>query len=93
MDKPHKQVITTYPVAIKFGQTRVHIPNERPWHAFAEKIKCPTCETAYIVTNGFPTKDFLAAVDGHHKNKQEHPDFIPSAPEWTSVAECNCSFP
>jgi len=94
MDKPHKKVVTTSPVAIKSGQTRVHTPNDDgPWHAPAQNIKCPNCETVYIVTSGFSKEDFLAALDRHHKNKEEHPDYIPSAPEWTSIEVCDCDSP
>jgi hypothetical protein len=90
MDKPHKQVVTTYPVAIKHGQGRVHLPNPIPWHAQSETIRCPTCETAFIVSVEFPKAQFLDALERHHKNQEGHPDFIPFAPEWTSIADCDC---
>jgi len=90
MDKPHKQVVATAPVVIKFGQTRVHVADERPWHAFAEKIKCPNCEIEFIVTHGFPSVDFLAVLDANHRNKEEHPDYIASDPAFTSIADCDC---
>jgi hypothetical protein len=92
MDKPHKQLITTYPVAIKHGQRQVHIPNPIPWHAQSEAIKCPKCEIIYIVTSGFPRVQLLQALEKQHASKQEHPDHIASAPEWTTVSECDCSF-
>lgn len=90
MDMPHKQVITSYPVAIRSGQSRLHVPNPIPWHAHSEAIKCPKCDVIYIVTSGFPRIDFLTAVEKHHTDKKEHPDLIPSAPEWTRVADCTC---
>lgn len=90
MDEPHKQVVTTYPVAIKSGQTRVHVKNERPWHAKSEEVKCPKCETVFIVTDGFPKALLLEALEVQHKNQEVHPDFIPSEPTWTRVIECDC---
>jgi hypothetical protein len=90
MDKPHKQVITSYPVAIKYGQSRLHVASPIPWHAHSEAIKCPKCETVYIVTSGFPRVELLQALEEHHENQKEHPDHIASAPEWTHLAECNC---
>jgi hypothetical protein len=90
MDKPHKQVITTYPVAIKHGQGRLHVPNPIPWHVHSEAIKCPTCETVYIVTSGFPRVELFKTLEKQHADKNEHPDHIASAPEWTRVADCDC---
>jgi hypothetical protein len=90
MDKPHKQVITTYPVAIKHGQGRLHVPNPIPWHAQSEAIKCPKCETVFMVTSGFPRVQLLEALEKQHKNQEEHPDLIPCALEWTRIAECDC---
>ena len=90
MDVPHKQVMTTYPIALKFGQTRLHVPDPIPWHAHSENIQCPECETRFIVTSGFPKAELLETLEKHHKNKEEHPDLIPSAPEWTSICECRC---
>lgn len=90
MDKPHKQVVTTYPVAIKFGQARVHVQNPIPWHAKSEAIQCPKCETVFIVTEGFPKPQLLAELETQHKNQKTHPDVIPSHPTWTTVTECDC---
>ncbi len=90
MNNPHKQVLTTYPVAIKHGQGRLHIPSLIPWHAKSEAVKCPDCETVFIVTDGFPKVQFLDAVAKQHKNHEEHPDYIASAPEWTKIADCTC---
>ncbi len=90
MDKPHKQVITTYPVAIKSGQRRVHVQNPIPWNAHSEKVKCPKCETVFIVTKGFPKGQLLEELETQHKNQKTHPDFIPSEPTWTAVRECDC---
>jgi hypothetical protein len=90
MDKPHKQVITTYPVAIKHGQTRLHVPNPIPWHYQSEAIQCPACKTIYIVTVGFSRVELLAALGKQHADNIEHPDLIPSAPEWTRIEACDC---
>jgi hypothetical protein len=90
MDKPHKQVRTTYPVAIKSGQGLVHVPNPIPWHATDEHVKCPRCETVFIMTEGFPKAQLLAALEAQHKEEEEHPDVIPSEPNWTSIADCDC---
>jgi hypothetical protein len=94
MDKPHKQVITTYAVAIRFGQGRVHVPIRHliPHHAKSEAVKCPMCETVFIVTDGFPRVQFLETLETQHKNKETHPDVIPSEAAWTRVAECDCLF-
>ena len=88
MDIPHKQVLTTYPLAIKKGQARVHVRNPIPWHAKTEEIKCPKCEAVFIVDEGFPK--VLQALEAQHKNQEEHPDFIPSEPTWTKLCECDC---
>ncbi len=90
MDKQHKQVITTYPVAIKFGQAQIHVQNPIPWHAKSEAVKCPKCEKVFIVTDGFPKAQLLEALETQHKNQEAHPDFIPAEPTWTSVTECSC---
>lgn len=90
MDKLHKQVVTTYPVAIKFGQARVHVQNPIPWHAKSEAIQCPKCETVFIVTEGFSKPQLLAELETQHKNQETHPDVIPSDPTWTTVTECDC---
>jgi hypothetical protein len=92
MDKPHLQVVTSYPVAIKYGQGRVHVPNPIPWHAQSETIKCPHCETIFVVTTGFPRVDFLNALETDHKNEKEHPDYIASALAWTRTTDCDCHF-
>lgn len=90
MEALHKQVITTYPVAIKSGQRRVHIPNPIPWHLRSESVRCPECETVFIVTEGFPRDQFSEALKRQHERGEEHPDYIASAPEWTTVADCKC---
>jgi hypothetical protein len=90
MDKPHKQVVTTYPVAVKNSQSRLHVPDPIPWHSRCEYVKCPKCETVYIVDVEFPRVQLLSALEKHHADKQEHPDHIPSAPEWTRVENCDC---
>lgn len=92
MNKPHKRVTTTYPVAIKHGQGRVHVPDPIPWHVRCEHVKCPECDTIYILTEGFPRVQFLETLRKQHESKQEHPDFIPSAPEWTQVSDCPCGW-
>lgn len=90
MEKPHKRVITTYPVAIKHGQGRIHVPDPIPWHVLSEHVQCPHCDTIYILTVGFPKVQFLETLRKQHESKQSHPDFIPSAPEWTKVSDCDC---
>lgn len=90
MDKPHKQLITTYPVAIRNSQSRLHIPNPIPWHAQSEYIKCPKCDAIFIVTNGFPKVELLKALEKQHDNHTAHPDYIASAPEWTRETVCDC---
>lgn len=91
LDKPHKQVVTTYPVAIRFGQTRLHVASPIPWHARSEAIKCPDCETVYIVTEGFPRVQFFTSLRQQHDLSQPHPDYIASEPAWTRIENCaNC---
>src|SRR5260370_19217989 len=89
MDKQHRQVITTYPVAIKSGQKRVHVRDPIPWHANSEDVKCPKCETVFIVTQDFPKGQLLEAFEAQHKNQQGHPYFIPSEPNLTSLTDCD----
>jgi hypothetical protein len=90
MDKSHKQVITTYPIALKHGQSRLHVQSPIPWHAHSEAVKCPQCETFYILTSGFPKVQFLETLKKHHEKKEQHPDLISSAPEWTTISDCDC---
>jgi hypothetical protein len=92
MDKAHKQVVTTYPVALKYGQGRLHVPNPIPWHAQTEAVRCPNCETIFLLTSGFPKLQFFEALEKQHKNNEQHPDFIPSAPEWTRIEDCDCHY-
>jgi hypothetical protein len=92
MDKPHKQVLTSYPVAIKSGQGHVHVRSPIPWHAKDELVKCPQCETVFIMTVGFPKAQLLAELETQHKNNEEHPDVIPSEPNWTTITDCDCGF-
>lgn len=91
MEKLHKQVVTTYPVAIKHGQGRLHVQDPIPWHVRCEHIKCPQCETIFIVTDGFPKVQFLEELARQHKVQEQHPDCIPSAPDWTRIVECDCA--
>jgi hypothetical protein len=93
MDKPHKQVITTYPVAIKKGQGRLHVIPYGTWHRREESLKCPECETSFVLTDGFPKDQVLAVLKKQHENQEEHPDYIPSAPEWQHVEDCDCNMP
>jgi len=90
MEVPHKQVVTTYPVAIRSGQRRVHVPNPIPWHAKSEAVQCSECETVFIVTEGFPKARLLEALHKHHERGQGHPDYIASEPDWTHVSDCDC---
>jgi hypothetical protein len=90
MDKPHKRVVTSSPVAIKAGQTRVHAPEGEPWHINSERVDCPKCETVFHMTQGFPKASLLAVLETHHKNQEAHPDYIASEPDFTSLAECDC---
>lgn len=90
MDKPHRQVVTTYPVAIKYGQGRMHVPNPIPWHAVSQTLKCPDCDVIYILTDGFSRTQFFNELKQQHQNGRGHPDYIPSEPVWTSDSDCNC---
>jgi hypothetical protein len=90
MDKPHKKVVTTYPVAVRFGQGRVHVQNLIPWHLSSQAVKCPQCEAVFIMSEGFPEKKLLKTLETQHKQQEPHPDSIPSEPQWTTVVECNC---
>ncbi len=88
----HKQVTTTSPVAIKLGQERLHVSAEsyHPWHRQTDNVQCPDCETIFSVTVGFPREQFLETLKQHHQKREEHPDLIAFAPEWTDVSECDC---
>jgi Zn-finger nucleic acid-binding protein len=88
MDEPHKQIVTTYPVALKSGQKRIHVADEHPWHRFGNDVKCPQCETVFIVSGDFPK--VMEILEQHHAKKQSHPDYIASAPDWTDTADCDC---
>jgi hypothetical protein len=90
MDKPHKKIVTTYPVAIMVGQTRIHIPDPIPWHVGSQILKCQKCETEFITTSGFPIADLQVELNQHHEKGVEHPDYLSSAPEWTRIADCDC---
>jgi hypothetical protein len=92
MDKPHKEVRTTYPVAIKKGQERIHVRGENliPWHARADELKCPKCDAVYIASSNYPSEDLLLEMLNHHRDQLEHPDYVASAPAWTHIRECNC---
>jgi len=90
MEEPHNQVVTTYPVAIKSGQQRVHVPMPIPWHAKSETVQCSECETVFIATEGFPKTRLLESLHKQHERGQGHPDYIASEPEWTHVSECDC---
>jgi hypothetical protein len=92
MDKPHKQVDSSSPVAIKSGQTRIHVSDSHhPWHRFVGSVQCPDCETIYIVTNGFPLDKFMEILKKQHQSKAEHPDYIASDPDFASTSECKCT--
>jgi hypothetical protein len=91
MDKPHKQVVTTHPVAIKKGQTRLHVAEEHPWHRKpTELVSCPNCEVVFIATEDFPKAQLLADLQKQHDRKENHPDYIPSQPAWTHTGDCDC---
>jgi len=90
MDKPHKQVVTTHPVAIKFGQGRVHVQNPIPWHNKSDAIQCPECETVFIASVGFVQDKLLQELKKQHADKQQHPDVMPLEPNWTKIIECTC---
>jgi hypothetical protein len=90
MNSPHQQVLTTYAVAIKYGQGRVHVADPIRHHARTEAIKCPECETIFLKSQGFPMRQLLEELATQHKNGERHPDLIASAPAWTSVAVCDC---
>lgn len=92
MDKPHQQLVTTYPVAIKSGQSRIHIPSPIPWHPAGGTLKCPKCDTIFILTAGFPRDKLLKTLEANHASNQEHPDYVPSDETWTRVADCNCGW-
>jgi hypothetical protein len=94
MDKPHKQVITTNPVAIKSKQGRVHIKSEHPWHRHGEAVKCPDCEVVFDVAcelpGPFPTAQLLDMLKKQHADGQAHPDVISYEPAFTRITECDC---
>jgi hypothetical protein len=92
LNRPHKRVTTTCPVAIKHGQGRLHVPDPIPWHVHDEHVKCPDCDTIYILTSRFPKVLFFETLSKQHQNKEDHPDFIPSAPESTKVSDCDCDW-
>ncbi len=94
MDKPHEQVVTSFPVAVKNGQTRLHVPDPIPWHSRCEYVRCPKCETVYIVDVEFPRVQLLSELEKLHASASggEHPDYIPSAPDWTHVEGCPCGW-
>jgi len=92
LNRPHKRVTTTCPVAIKHGQGRLHVPDPIPWHVHDEHVKCPDCDTIYILTSRFPKVLFFETLSKQHQKKEDHPDFIPSAPESTKVSDCDCDW-
>jgi hypothetical protein len=91
MDKPHKQVMTTSPVAINLGQGRLHVADEHRGDRENEIVHCPDCETFFVLTGKFPKEMFLETMKANHKKKEGHPDLIPSAPAWTSIIDCSCN--
>lgn len=93
MEKSHKQIVTSYPAAIKAGQGRIHVSNPIPFHAKCENVDCPQCSTSFIVSEGFSRAQLLEILAEHHQRQQEHPDFIASAPEWTQIVDCDCQEP
>src|ERR1700688_252058 len=94
MDKHHKQVMTTSDVAIKAGQTRVHVPARamHPWLREVENIKCPNCDASYLVFAKFPQPALNDILTDHHTNKRDHPDVIPSTTFW-HLEDCDVVAP
>lgn len=90
MEKQHKQLATTSPVAIKSGQRRVHIPSPIPWHPDAGAVKCPKCDAIFVLTQGFPAEKLIQDLDAQHKKGQSHPDFFASDPHFTHLEDCDC---
>jgi hypothetical protein len=90
METPHKQVVTSYPIAIKSGQRRIHVREERPFHAFVRPVKCPDCSTVFIADRELSDQDVLDALAKHHHAKVDHPDYIASQPVWTQIEDCEC---
>jgi hypothetical protein len=90
MDQPHKQIMTTNPVAIRMGQGRVHVQNPIPWHYKSDAVQCPECEVVFLASVGFPQEKLLEALKKHHANNQPHPDVIPSEPTWPTIIDCTC---
>jgi hypothetical protein len=90
MNKPHKQVITTYPVAIKQGQSRVHIIPYGTWHHRQEPLKCPECEAIFVLTDDFPKEKVLESLAKDHKDNEGHPDYLASDVYYTHLEDCTC---
>jgi hypothetical protein len=90
MDKAHKQVMTTDPMAIRMGQGRVHVQDAIQWHLKSEAVQCPECEAVFIVSVGFPQDKLLVALKKQHADKQQHPDVIPSGATWPKIIDCTC---
>jgi len=90
MDRPHQQILSTYPVAVKYGQGRIHVRSPIPWHHKCEDLKCPQCGTSFSVTVGYPREDFLNQLDSDHRNNREHADCISSGPNRVKTADCDC---
>lgn len=86
MDKPHQKIVSTYPIAIKNGQPRIHVPT----YFGSYKVRCPNCDTTYAASCDFPLVELLDAFKVHHRGKIEHPDYIASEPSFTSLEYCDC---
>jgi len=88
----HGQLTTTSPVAIKLGQKRLHLSAQcfHPWHRLTQNVQCPDCKIVFSVTEGFPIEQFLQVLRRNHQEREEHPDFVHSAPEQPKIADCDC---
>lgn len=91
MNDPHKEAITTAPAAVKQGQGRLHIySTEHPWHRLTETLSCPRCDTAFVLTGGFPKNEVLTILEKQHERHEEHPDIISSDPAFMRIVDCDC---
>lgn len=90
MNTPHKRVLTSHPVAIKCGQESLHVGNPIPDHRHCERVQCPDCDTLFIVDANFPKVQLLEVLNKQHTNKEKHPDYVASVPEFTCISDCNC---
>lgn len=97
MDEPHKQIVTTAPVALRNNQRRLHIADDHPWHRFTDLVECPECGATFILTGvetgRFPKEKVIAILEKQHETQKDHPDYIPSESAFTSVVDCDCQNP